>query len=153
MAFPRVLFSLCCCSAELSTMVKIYMHCPSGSHWPHTATGHLQCDCCNWETELFFYPHVWTCLLILERGEGRERERERDINVREKHGSVASCTCPNWGLNLQPWHLSWLGIEAMTFSLWDNAARVENEFLTSFTLIHWNLNSHLWQVANLLKTV
>ena len=27
-----------------------------------------------------FYPHPRICLLILERGEGRERERERNID-------------------------------------------------------------------------
>ena len=34
--------------------------------------------------------------------EMRERERERGIDVREKHQSVASCTCPDWGSNPQP---------------------------------------------------
>ena len=51
------------------------------------------------------------CLLILERGRGREKEGEvkeerntnvRNINVSEKHQSVASCKLPNWELNLQP---------------------------------------------------
>ena len=32
------------------------------------------------------------------------REKERNIDVKEKHLSVASCTCPNWGQNLQPRH-------------------------------------------------
>ena len=37
--------------------------------------------------------------MILERkGEReRERERERNISVREKHRSVAPCTCSDWG--------------------------------------------------------
>ena len=41
----------------------------------------------------------WTLLLkvfiylFLERGERREKERERNTDVREKHQSVASCTC------------------------------------------------------------
>ena len=30
------------------------------------------------------------------------RERKRNIDMREKHRSVASCMCPNWGLNSQP---------------------------------------------------
>ena len=33
--------------------------------------------------------------LFLERGEGREKEWERNIDVRDKHQSVPSCTCPN----------------------------------------------------------
>ena len=33
----------------------------------------------------YFNPQLRTCLLILERGEGRDKERERNINVREKH--------------------------------------------------------------------
>ena len=35
---------------------------------------------------------------------------ERDINVREKYWSVASCTLPNWGLNLKPRHVTWPGM-------------------------------------------
>ena len=42
----------------------------------------------------FFYPDLRTCLLILERREGRERERERNINVRGKHWSIASYMLP-----------------------------------------------------------
>ena len=38
---------------------------------------------------------------------------ERDINVREKHGSAASCLC-QWS-NWQPRHMPWLGIEPTTF--------------------------------------
>ena len=34
-------------------------------------------------TGFFFNPYPRTCLLILERGEGRERQRERNIDVRE----------------------------------------------------------------------
>ena len=41
-------------------------------------------------------------LLILEREGERERERERNTEVREKHGTVASHTHPDWGLNPQP---------------------------------------------------
>ena len=31
-----------------------------------------------------------------------ERRRDRNIDVREKHRSVTSSTCPNQGLNPQP---------------------------------------------------
>lgn len=34
---------------------KIYMHCPNGSHWLHTATEHFRCDYCNWETKFFHF--------------------------------------------------------------------------------------------------
>ena len=37
---------------------------------------------------IFLNPYPRTCLLILERGEGREKERERNIDVREKHQLV-----------------------------------------------------------------
>ena len=46
-----------------------------------------------------------------ERERGREGERERgreggrDVDVRKKHQSVASHTCPDQGWNLQPWHI------------------------------------------------
>ena len=45
---------------------------------------------------------------VLERGEGREKEGE-------KHGSVASGTCANQGLNPQTRHVPWAGIELATF--------------------------------------
>ena len=47
-------------------------------------------------------PHLRTCLVILERGEGRKRERERNIDVKEKHRLVASCMRPDWEPNRQP---------------------------------------------------
>ena len=39
-----------------------------------------------------------------EKGEARDRGREgeREIDMREKHRAVASCMCPDWGLNSQP---------------------------------------------------
>ena len=64
---------------------------------------------------LFIYPHLKTCLLILERGEGTEKEKKTNIDAREKHQLVASCMHPWQGLNLQPRHMSWLGIELATF--------------------------------------
>ena len=46
--------------------------------------------------------------IFIDFGEkGREREREKQ--------SVASCTRPNWGLNLQPRYVSWPGIEPAAF--------------------------------------
>ena len=63
----------------------------------------------------FLKPHLRTCLLILERGERWERERERNIDVREEHWLLASCMCPNWGINPQPRHVPWPGIKPMTF--------------------------------------
>ena len=53
------------------------------------------------------------CLLILEREE--RRERERNIDVREKHGLVASQKCPDWGSNLHPTYVPWLRIKPQTF--------------------------------------
>ena len=58
----------------------------------------------------FLNPHPRVCLLIF-RKTGREREKEgkkgerekninvREIDVREKHGSVASHTCPDHASN------------------------------------------------------
>ena len=39
------------------------------------------------------------------RERGREREMERNIDVREKHQSLASCMCSDWGPNPQPKHV------------------------------------------------
>ena len=62
---------------------------------------------------MFFNPHLRICLLILERGKGREGGRER--NAREKHWSVASCMCSDQGSNLKPRFMPWPGIEPATF--------------------------------------
>ena len=46
--------------------------------------------------------HSFLILLIywlLEKGEGREKERERNIDVRQKHGPVASHRHPDQGLS------------------------------------------------------
>ena len=59
--------------------------------------------------------------MILEREEGIERKRERDISVRKKCQWVASHTLSYWGLNSQPRHVPWPGIEPPTFWLWNNA--------------------------------
>ena len=45
----------------------------------------------------FFYSHQRICSLIF-----RDKKRKKNIDVREKHQSVASRTCPNPGLNMQP---------------------------------------------------
>ena len=45
-----------------------------------------------------------------EKKRGRERSREG-----EKHRSISSPTHPNWGLNLEPRHVPWQGMEPMTF--------------------------------------
>ena len=53
--------------------------------------------------------------LFLERREGREKEREKNISVREKHGSVASSTCPNWDWACNPG--TWPELNQQTFAL------------------------------------
>ena len=64
---------------------------------------------------LYFYRHLRTCLLILERGEGRMRETERNINIREKRRWDTSRMSPNWRLNPQPRHVPYPGIKRVTF--------------------------------------
>ena len=62
---------------------------------------------------IFLNPHLRIYLLILEREEVRGRETlmwERNIDR-----LVASHACPDWGLNLQPRYVPWLGIEPATF--------------------------------------
>ena len=44
--------------------------------------------------------YLFIYLFIYKRSE--EKEREININVREKYQLVASRTCPDQGLNLQP---------------------------------------------------
>ena len=72
--------------------------------------------------EKYFYLSSPEDMFIdLKRGEGREKRRDRNINVREKHQSVASCTHLGEGLNLQPQHILWLGIEPVILQLQDDA--------------------------------
>ena len=52
--------------------------------------------------------------MLWERESERERERERNIDVRNIYW-LPSCTHPDWGLNLQPGYVLWLGIEPTTF--------------------------------------
>ena len=59
----------------------------------------------------FKNPHVRTCLLILDRGVGREREGWRNISMREKHQLIAFCVCCDQRLNPQPRHVPCLGME------------------------------------------
>ena len=63
------------------------------------------------EQDFIFHPYPSTCLLILDRGEGREREKD----VREKHWSVGSGMPLTGGPNLQPGLVPWLGMEPLTF--------------------------------------
>ena len=74
---------------------------------------------------LFFYLHLRTCLLILQRGEWREKETERNINVREKHQLVATHTCPNQGLNPQPRHVPAWDPNPQLFGLQDDVQPTE----------------------------
>ena len=56
----------------------------------------------SWDVIVFFKsnPHLWICLLTLDREEGGGRERHQC--KREKHQLIASHTCPDQGSNLQP---------------------------------------------------
>ena len=62
-----------------------------------------------------FFLIIIIFLLLIPEGEeggrGERKESEKNIDVRGKHRSVASYTCPNWGLNLHPGHVPCLGIE------------------------------------------
>ena len=51
----------------------------------------------------FLNPHPNMFIDFRERG--RDREMERNIDVREKHQSLASCMCSDWGPNPQPKHV------------------------------------------------
>ena len=70
-------------------------------------------------------PHLRKCLLIfLEeeegtgRGERREQQKgvgERERHQYEKHQSVASHMCPDWGSNPKPRYVPWLEIQPSAF--------------------------------------
>ena len=77
---------------------------------------------------------------MTERGEEREKERERNIGVREIHQLVASYTHPHQGLNPQPRHVPWPGIEPqpflvchMTAKLWHTS---QGHFISFFNNRH-----------------
>ena len=90
---------------------------------------------CSSVLPVCFYPHLRTCLLILERGEGRGRERKRNIDVR---GTPIAC------LSRAPWK----GAEPMTFwctwrhsNDWAALARpvLSNFFKTMCTFVTFTL--------------
>ena len=64
----------------------------------------------------FLNLHPRTCLLILERGEGREREGERNMDV-SNIDWLPPLQVPTGDqtLNLQPKHVPPLGIQPATF--------------------------------------
>ena len=69
-----------------------------------------------WNCSLDFISHFKKRFyLFLKRVERREKERDRNISVREKHLLVASCTCPDQGLNPQPRHVPWPGMDPVIF--------------------------------------
>ena len=71
---------------------------------------------------MFFNPHpraLFHCFQRESKGE-RERDRDRKINVREKHGLVASKTCHDKELNLQPRYVPLPGTEPQPLA-WDDA--------------------------------
>ena len=69
-----------------------------------------------------------------EREKDRERGRERNTDVREKCPSAASCMCPNWCLNPQP------------FGVWDdspnNSATWPGQY-KGFYFLHCTLKAKL----------
>ena len=81
----------------------------------------------NWTSEPFGWqahaqstdlhkPGLFIFIFIFEfRGRGRAGEREGEKHWCEKYWLVASHMYPKSGLNLQPRHVPWLGIEPVTF--------------------------------------
>ena len=69
-------------------------------------------------TSFFKNPHLRTFFSLFFRGRGKKRKKT--INTREKHWLVTSYTCLDQGLNLQPRHTPWLGIELATLQCIDN---------------------------------
>ena len=75
-----------------------------------------------WGFFFFFF------FLLLFRETGRDRRREKNIDVGEKHRLVAFCRHWDWGIihtqtggsNPPPRCEPWLGIEPLTFWLWDD---------------------------------
>ena len=50
--------------------------------------------------EGLIYMHVWVYIYIYIHVSLVLRERQTDINMREKHRLVASCMCPDLGIEL-----------------------------------------------------
>ena len=78
---------------------------------------------------LFIYYHLKTFFIAFrERMEGREKGRERETWIWETnidwsppiHSKTRECRCLNWGSNLQPRCVPWLGIQPATSWLWDD---------------------------------
>ena len=98
----------------LDTTVTAFQLCPFSSKRCHLQP-------VPYCTISFWYVHTYFLYLFFERGKRREKERERSINVREKHWSVASPMCPNWGLNMHPRLRPDRESNWQPFVLWDDA--------------------------------
>ena len=81
---------------------------------------------CLEHTELFLIPGFESVMGIfivysfprscpVRRRGGGGRRRRREKHWCEKYPSVASCTCPDQGLNPQPRHVLWPGIQCTTY--------------------------------------
>ena len=127
---PFLFFLLCC-----AFLFNNY-------YWLQITTAHA----CIHILFLFFkfsYPHFRTCLLILDRREGRETERERTsiweryitwlplTHAPTRDQTCNSGTCPDWELNLWPFSLR---DDAPTN--WATPARATQLFqMTSFRMV------------------
>ena len=108
----------------------------------------------------FFNPHTRACLLILERGEGREKVRERNINVREKHWLAALHTYPDQGWTATQacaltWNRTWaLSVCGMISSQLSHTGQgYNNIFIKSVYLypdcVPWSIINYLTQKYDL----
>lgn len=69
---------------------------------------------------MHFWILMWGYVLLIFLERGREREK-RIIDVKEKHGLVASCICAGQGLNQQPKCVFWLGSNHRAFDAQNDA--------------------------------
>ena len=77
---------------------------------------------------IFFYPHPKIFLpTLIDRGreDGRGRKKERNINVREKHGSVASHMYPDWDQTHNLGRCSDQKSNLQPFGVWHDAPPTE----------------------------
>ena len=90
----------------------------------HVIPGSTVSSICGWESEyregwlvvtLGFLKKILFIYLLIFREREREGERGREKHQYERESLNNLVKCPNWGPNLQPRHVPWLGIGLATF--------------------------------------
>ena len=115
----------------------------------------ILCSYIKWLWKSLQIHFFFRFYLFVFRERGGKGEREEEKLQREKEtliflfhlcmqSLVDSCMCPNQGLNPQPLHVPWMGIEPATFRFvgqcptnWSTPARARYVFMLNVKVLHF----------------